>query len=63
MPYHIKKQNFIDPSVTLYYQGGTRWTIDYSKRNQYSTKSGADNRADNSNNDNGGFNGSSVVEE
>ena len=47
----------------MYYQGGTRWTIDYSKWNQYSTTTGADKRADNSNNDNGGFKGATVVEE
>ena len=63
MSYHIKKPCPIDPSITVYYQGGTRWTDDFSKRNLYTTKSGADKRVDNSNNDNGGFKYSTIVEE
>ena len=63
MSYHIKKPCVLDSSITLYYQGGTRWTDEYSKRNIYSTKTGADRRADNSSGQNGGFKYSTVVEE
>ena len=63
MSYHIKKPCVLDSSITLYYQGGTRWTDAYSKRNIYSTKTGADKRADNSSGQNGGFKYSTVVEE
>tara|TARA_Y100001970_G_scaffold114496_1_gene142825 strand:- start:132 stop:323 length:192 start_codon:yes stop_codon:yes gene_type:complete len=63
MPYHITKPCVLDSSITLYYQGGTRWTDEYSKRNLYNTKSGADKRADNSSGENGGFKYATVVEE
>ena len=63
MSYHIKKTCVLDSSITLYYEGGTRWTHEYSKRNVYSTKTGADRRVDNSSGQNGGFKYSTVVEE
>ena len=63
MAYHIKKSCVLDSSITLYYEGGTRWSDDYTKRNIYSTKSGADKRANNSSGENGGFKYATVVEE
>ncbi len=63
MPYHIKKPFPLEPANTLYYQGGTRWTDTYSKRKTYVNKGTADNRVDNSSGKNGGFKGSTIVEE
>ena len=63
MPFHIKKPLVLQPSTTLYYEGGNRWSDDYSQRKTYSTKSSADAKLVNTDGKNGGFNGSTVVEE
>jgi len=63
MPYHIKKTFPLEPNTILYFEGGNRWSDDYSKRKTYVNKGTADNKIKNDDGKNGGFTGSTVVEE
>ena len=38
MPYHIKKPRLLEPSNFVYWEGGDRWSDDYSKRKTYVNK-------------------------
>lgn len=63
MAYHIKKPSLLNPSVSLYYAGGVRWTDDYGDRKVYAEESEANTRIAPGDGRNGGFNGASVVNE
>ena len=39
MPFHLKRQNVLDPNKTVYYVGGVHFSDDFSKRKTYTTKS------------------------
>ena len=63
MPYHIKKTFPLEPNTILYFEGGNRWSDDYSKRKTYVNKGNADNKIKNDDGKNGGLTNSTVVEE
>ena len=63
MPFHIKKQSIIQSDVTVYYEGGNKWTQDYADRKQYSAKADADAKLVNPDGKNGGFSNATVVSE
>ena len=63
MPYHIKKPRLLEPSNFVYWEGGNRWSDDFSKRKTYVNKTTADNKILNPDGTNGGFTGAVVVEE
>ena len=63
MAYHIKKARVFEPSNFVYWEGGDRWSDDFSKRKTYVNKATADNKIVNSDGKNGGFVGAVVVEE
>ena len=42
MAYHIKKPRLLEPNNFVYWEGGNRWSDDYSKRKSYDTESEAD---------------------
>lgn len=62
MPFHIKKPVALG-SGDVYYESGSTWTSTYADRKVYSSKSTADARIVNTDGDNGGFAGSTVVSE
>ena len=35
MAYHIKKPRLLEPNNFVYWEGGNRWSDDYSKRKTY----------------------------
>ena len=63
MAYHIKKARIFEPSNFIYWEGGDRWSDDFSKRKTYVNKATADNKILNPDGTNGGFTGAVVVEE
>ena len=58
MPFHLKRQNVLDPNKTVYYVGGVHFSDNFSKRKTYTTKSYLENLKENK-----GFKRSVVVEE
>ena len=58
MPFHLKRQNVLDPNKTVYYVGGVHFSDDFSKRKTYTTKSYLEKLKENK-----GFSSSVVVEE
>ena len=63
MAYHIKKPRLLEPNNFVYWEGGDRWTDDFSKRKTYVNKSTADAKVSNVDGKNGAFATSTVVEE
>ncbi len=63
MPFHIKKQSIIQSDITVYYEGGNKWSDDYADRKQYSAKADADAKLVNTDGKNGGFSNATVVSE
>ena len=63
MPYHIKKASALDPNITVYYAGGSRWSDDYSQRTSFATESAANAKLVNTDGKNGGWTGATVVSE
>lgn len=63
MVYHIKKPSVINPSVEVYYAGGTRWSDDYSQRVSFATEEAASSKLTNPDGKNGGWTGAIVVSE
>ena len=47
MPFHLKRQNVLDPNKTVYYVGGVHFSDDFSKRKTYTTKSYLENLKEN----------------
>ena len=43
MPFHLKRQNVLDPDKTVYFVGGMHFSDDFSKRKTYTLKSDLDN--------------------
>ena len=62
MPFHIKKPVALG-SGDVYYESGSTWTQTYADSKVYSSKSTADAQIVNTNGDNGGFVGATVVSE
>ena len=58
MPFHLKRQNVLDPDKTVYFVGGMHFSDDFSKRKTYTTKSYLEKLKENK-----GFSSSVVVEE
>ena len=58
MPFHLKRQNVLDPNKTVYYVGGVHFSDSFSKRKTYTTKSYLENLKSNK-----GFASSIIVEE
>ena len=63
MAYHIKKPRLLEPNSFVYWEGGDRWSDDYSKRKTYVNKGTADAKVANPDGKNGAFATSTVVEE
>ena len=63
MPYHIKKNSVLVNSKTVYYTGDTKWSESYSERKSYISESAAQAQIANPDGKNGGFKGSTIVEE
>ena len=63
MPYHIKKNSVLVNSKTVYYTGDTKWSESYSERKSYISEAAAKSQIANPDGKNGGFTGSSIVEE
>ena len=63
MAYHIKKPRLLEPNNFVYWEGGDRWTDDFSKRKTYVNKGTADAKIENTDGKNGAFATSTVVEE
>ena len=63
MPYHIKKNSVLINSKTVYYTGDSKWSESYSERKSYISESAAQAQIANPDGKNGGFKGSSIVEE
>ena len=63
MPYHIKKNSVLVNSKTVYYTGDTKWSESYSERKSYVSEADAKSQIANPDGKNGGFTGSTIVEE
>ena len=63
MPFHIKKNSVLINSKTVYYTGDSKWSEAYSERKSYVSKSAATAETANPDGKNGGFTGSTIVEE
>jgi len=63
MPYHIKKNSVLVNSKTVYYTGDTKWSESYSERKSYISEADAKSQIANPDGKNGGFTGSTIVEE
>ena len=63
MPYHIKKNSVLVNSKTVYYTGDTKWSEAYSERKSYISEAAAKSQIANPDGKNGGFTGSTIVEE
>ena len=63
MPYHIKKNSVLVNSKTVYYTGDTKWSESYSERKSYISEAAAKSQIANPDGKNGGFTGSTIVEE
>ena len=63
MSYFIQKQSIINPEITIYYAGNSRWTDDASQKVTFSTKTSATNLIKNPDGKNGGWSGSTIVSE
>ena len=63
MTYHIKKQSVLLNSKTVYYKGDSKWSDVYSDRKKYSAEADANAEIANPDGKNGGFTGSTIVEE
>ena len=63
MPYFIKKQSILMDSKTVYYTGDMKWSEAYSERKSYVSESDAKSQIANPDGKNGGFTGSTIVEE
>ena len=63
MPYHIKKNSVLVNSKTVYYTGDTKWSESYSERKSYISEAAAKSQIANPDGKNGGFKGSTIVEE
>lgn len=63
MAYYIFKPSRIDPTITVYYSGNSRWTDDSSQKALFATEEGAAAIMENPDGKNGGWTGSSIVSE
>ena len=63
MPFHIKKNSVLINSKTVYYTGDSKWSEAYSERKSYVSESDAQSQIANPDGKNGGFTGSTIVEE
>ena len=63
MPYHIKKNSVLINSKTVYYTGDSKWSEALSERKSYVSEAAAKSQIANPDGKNGGFTGSTVVEE
>ena len=63
MPYHIKKNSVLINSKTVYYTGDSKWSESYSERKSYISESAAQAQIANPDGKNGGFKGSTIVED
>ena len=63
MPYFIKKQSILMDSKTVYYTGDMKWSEAYSERKSYISETSAKSQISNPDGKNGGFKGSTIVEE
>ena len=63
MPYHIKKNSVLINSKTVYYTGDSKWSESYSERKSYISEAAAKSQIANPDGKNGGFTGSTIVEE
>ena len=63
MPFHIKKNSVLVNSKTVYYTVDTKWSEAYSERKSYISESAAQAQIANPDGKNGGFKGSTIVEE
>ena len=63
MPFHIKKNSVLVNSKTVYYTGDTKWSESYSERKSYISEAAAKSQIANPDGKNGGFTGSTIVEE
>ena len=63
MPHHIKKNSVLVNSKTVYYTGDTKWSEAYSERKSYISEAAAKSQIANPDGKNGGFTGSTIVEE
>jgi len=63
MAFYIKKQSILMDSKTVYYTGDSKWSEALSERKSYVSESDAKSQISNPDGKNGGFKGSTVVEE
>ena len=64
MAYHIKKNSVIlGAAKTVYYTGDSKWSEALSERKSYISESAAQAQIANPDGKNGGFTGSTIVEE
>ena len=63
MAYHIKKTSALDSSKTVYFTGNAVWSDDITQRKTYANESDANAQIANPDGKNGGFKGSTIVEE
>ena len=63
MPFHIKKNSVLINSKTVFYTGISKWSEAYSERISYVSESDAKSQIANPDGKNGGFTGSTIVEE
>ena len=63
MAFYIKKQSILMDSKTVYYTGDSKWSESYSERKSYVSESDANAQIANPDGKNGGFTGSTIVEE
>jgi hypothetical protein len=63
MAFYIKKQSILLDSKTVYYTGDSKWSEALSERKSYISESAATAETANPDGKNGGFTGSTIVEE
>jgi hypothetical protein len=63
MAFYIKKQSILMDSKTVYYTGDSKWSEALSERKSYVSEADAKSQIANPDGKNGGFKGSTIVEE
>jgi hypothetical protein len=63
MAFYATKPSLIDPSITVYYAGGNRWSDQSSEKVTFATREGLDAKVVNLDGKTGGFKNATVVEE
>ena len=63
MAFYIKKQSVLIDSKTVYYTGDSKWSEALSEKKSYISEAAAKAKIANPDGKNGGFTGSTIVEE